>query len=418
MIDKKLCAVRATEHIPYNGKLYSQKDACSIMKMKSSEYFREVKSLLLRKGVISPIPCDCTDEEREAINEWNNSIVEQYMPYSSMYNSMVLWSLNGLVPDDAYNKFSKKTCAIMVDLEALMTKADVKSIVPTDTAVVGREDPYNPDDPRRPIELPSETTVLIAKERYDDLSDEQKEQLTKLNLTIKVFEGDLKTAVNTELLESETYTAEELDLVSEGRGYRKSATSDEIIKKINSIAEENNIPQLLHGDIFYSEEGERDECDIVSDFYMHSFLEYVLPRLDIDEGVKAMVLYSPNVPRHIEDLCDEIGIIGIDKYKAILDEYNHSLEMLRDEGKLPTPQEIVDAAREDRKIDLISMIEQMKVQDAVLDGVVTADEEKTIPADELQKVAEEEGLDKTAGQAVEDLSQGRLPKTVEGKEVS
>ena len=64
------------------------------------------------------------------------------------------------------------------------------------------------------------------------------------------------------------------------------------------------------------------------------------------------------------------------------------------------------------------MIEQMKVQDAVLDGVVTADEEKTIPADELQKVAEEEGLDKTAGQAVEDLSQGRLPKTVEGKEVS
>lgn len=390
-MNNKLCAVRATEHIPYNGKLYSQKDSCSIMKEKSSEYFREFKSLLLRKGKISSIPFDCTDEERETINERNNAIVEQYMPYTSMYNSMVLWSLNGLVPDDAYNKFSKKTCAVMVDLEELMEKADVKSLVPTDTATVGHEDPDNPDDSRRPIELPNKTVILISKERYEGLSTEEKEGLAKLDLTVRVFEGDLKTAVNTELVESGRYTAEEMQLVSEGGGYRESATSAEVTEAINSIAKDKNIPQVLHDKIFRGEiddlekledvKGEKDQCDIVSEFYMRAFLEYMLPRIDIDDGVKECVLYFPNVPRHIEDLCDEIGRIGIDKYKKVVDEYNQSLEKLRDTKKLPTPQQIVDATRKNEKIDLIAMIEQEKNKDTVLESAIMATEEVTAISD-------------------------------------
>ena len=60
--------------------------------------------------------------------------------------------------------------------------------------------------------------------------------------------------------------------------------------------------------------------------------------MDIDDETKEYVSYFPDSSKYMEDLCDEIGRIGIDKYKNILDEYNKSLEQLRKIGKLPTPQ--------------------------------------------------------------------------------
>ncbi len=368
-----IALVRATDVIPFDGMVYPVKDKQFIKKETGPGFAGEMFSLLKRKGILNPIDWEASDEERQVTEEKNKQIASQYMPYTSMYNSMVLWSLNGIVPDDNATKFSQKSCAIIDGLEEQIEQADIVSMVPTDTAVKGT------------VTLSKNAKILISKERYDSLSQQEKEQLAKLDLTVEVFEGDLKTAIDTTLIESERYTAEDLRLASEDGGYKASPTSEDVIGTIKSIAQEKDIPQLLHKKIFEGEtdgipkledvKGEKDKCDIVSEFYMRTFLEYILPRLDIDEVVKGSILSFPNVPRHIEDLCDEIGRIGIDKYKQVLDEYNESLEKLRDTEKLPTPEQIVDAAREDRKIDLISMIEQEKTQDAVLTSAIEATEE-------------------------------------------
>ncbi len=374
-----IALVRATNVIPFDGVVHPVKDVPFIKKETGTVFSGELFSLLRRKGVLNPIDWEAPEEERLLVEEKNKQIVAEYMPYTSMYNSMVLWSLNGLVPDDAFNAFSKKSCAIIDGLEEQMNQAEIVSMVPTDTAVKGT------------VALSKNAKILISKERYDELSQEQKEQLIGLDLTVDIFEGDLKTAIDTSLVESGRYTAENLGLVSEGGGYKESNTSKAVIDNINSIAKENNIPQVLHDKIFRGEidgeaklesvKGELEQCNIVSAFYKQAFFEFIFSKMDINEGVKECALYFPDSSKYIEDLCDEIGRIGIDRYKEILDEYNQSLERLRDTGKLPTPEQIVDAAKEDRKIDLISMMGQEKTQDAALTSGIEATEEVTTTSD-------------------------------------
>lgn len=99
--------------------------------------------------------------------------------------------------------------------------------------------------------------------------------------------------------------------------------------------------------------------------------------MNIDNGTKEYALYFPDSSKYMEDLCDEIGRIGIDKYKSLVDEYNKSLEQLRETGKLPTPQQIVNSARENKKIDLVSMIEKHSNEDIILSSAIKTTEEKT-----------------------------------------
>lgn len=61
----------------------------------------------------------------------------------------------------------------------------------------------------------------------------------------------------------------------------------------------------------------------------------------------------------------------------MVDEYNKSLERLREKRKLPTPQEIIDSSRDKEKIDLISMIEELNKEDAVLLSAIEGTEEIT-----------------------------------------
>ena len=368
-----IALVRATDVIPFDGVVYPVKDKQFIKKETGLGFASEMRSLLRRKGILKPMNWEASDAERQAIDETNNKIAAQYMPYTSMYNSMVLWSLNGLVPDDNATKFSQKSCAIIDGLEEQIEQADIVSLVPTDTAVKGT------------VTLSKNAKILISKARYDSLSQQEKDQLAKLNLTVDVFECDLKAAVNTTLMESGRYTAEELRLASEDGGYKASPTSEEVIGTIRSIAQEKDIPQQLHDKIFKgltdgeekleSVKGEIDQCDIISDVYKQTFFEYLFSKMDIDEDVKVNAQHNPRSDIHMEELCDEIGRIGIDKYKQILDEYNGSLEKLRSAGKLPTPQEIVDAVREGKRINLISMIEQVQTQDIVLTSAIEATEE-------------------------------------------
>ena len=371
---KNIALVRATNVIPVDGVVRPISAVPYLRKEKDTEFSTSMRDLLRRKGLLKEVDWTKPDEINK-ISKENTKTLEQYIPYNSDYNSMVLWSLNGLVPDDMNNTFSDKTCAIIDGLAEQIEQSEMVSLVPTDTAIKGN------------VNLSNKATILIDKDRYETLSLEEKDKLAKLNLNVTIFQGNLKEAVNEALIREGRYTAETLSLAREDDGYIKSDTSDEVRRTIRDVANERNIAQVLHWSVITGQNDELDKLEnvkddfengcIVKDFYKRAFFEYLFSKMNIDNGTKEYALYFPDSSKYMEDLCDEIGRIGIDKYKSLVDEYNKSLEQLRETGKLPTPQQIVNSARENKKIDLVSMIEKHSNEDIILSSAIKTTEEKT-----------------------------------------
>lgn len=367
---KNIALVRATNVIPVDGVVRPISAVPYLRKEKDTEFSTSMRDLLRRKGLLKEVDWTKPDEINK-ISKENTKTLEQYVPY----NSMVLWSLNGLVPDDMNNTFSDKTCAIIDGLAEQIEQSEMVSLVPTDTAIKGN------------VNLSNKATILIDKDRYETLSLEEKDKLAKLNLNVTIFQGNLKEAVNEALIREGRYTAETLSLAREDDGYIKSDTSDEVRRTIRDVANERNIAQVLHWSVITGQNDELDKLEnvkddfengcIVKDFYKRAFFEYLFSKMNIDNGTKEYALYFPDSSKYMEDLCDEIGRIGIDKYKSLVDEYNKSLEQLRETGKLPTPQQIVNSARENKKIDLVSMIEKHSNEDIILSSAIKTTEEKT-----------------------------------------
>ena len=371
---RNIALVRATNVIPVDGVVRPISEVPYLHKEKGTEFSFAMNDLLKKKGILKEIDWSKPDEISE-IDRENNEILKQYMPYNSDYNSMVLWSLNGLVPDDMNNNFSNKTCAIIEGLAEQIDQSEIVSLVPTDTAIKGN------------VYLSNKATILISKERYELLSQEEKEQMAKLNMNITIFEGDLKQAVDKELVRDDRYTAETLSLRREDHGYIKSDTSDEVRETVRGVANTRNIAQVLHWNVIT---GQNDELDklvnvkdefknslLVCDFYKKASMQYLFSKMDIDNRVKGDALYSPESSQYMQALCDEINRIGLDRYKLLVDEYNESLESLRKKGKLLTPQEIVNSAREKKTIDLVSMIEENSNEDIILSSAIEKTEEIT-----------------------------------------
>ena len=371
---KNIALVRATNVIPVDGVVRPISAVPYLRKEKDTEFSTSMRDLLRRKGLLKEVDWTKPDEINK-ISKENTKTLEQYVPYNSDYNSMVLWSLNGLVPDDMNNTFSDKTCAIIDGLAEQIEQSEMVSLVPTDTAIKGN------------VNLSNKATILIDKDRYETLSLEEKDKLAKLNLNVTIFQGNLKEAVNEALIREGRYTAETLSLAREDDGYIKSDTSDEVRRTIRDVANERNIAQVLHWSVITGQNDELDKLEnvkddfengcIVKDFYTRAFFEYLFSKMNIDNGTKEYALYFPDSSKYMEDLCDEIDRIGIDKYKSLVDEYNKSLEQLRETGKLPTPQQIVNSARENKKIDLVSMIEKHSNEDIILSSAIKTTEEKT-----------------------------------------
>lgn len=371
---KNIALVRATNVIPVDGVVRPISAVPYLRKEKDTEFSTSMRDLLRRKGLLKEVDWTKQDEINK-ISKENTKTLEQYVPYNSDYNSMVLWSLNGLVPDDMNNTFSDKTCAIIDGLAEQIEQSEMVSLVPTDTAIKGN------------VNLSNKATILIDKDRYETLSLEEKDKLAKLNLNVTIFQGNLKEAVNEALIRKGRYTAETLSLAREDDGYIKSDTSDEVRRTIRDVANERNIAQVLHWSVITGQNDELDKLEnvkddfengcIVKDFYKRAFFEYLFSKMNIDNGTKEYALYFPDSSKYMEDLCDEIDRIGIDKYKSLVDEYNKSLEQLRETGKLPTPQQIVNSARENKKIDLVSMIEKHSNEDIILSSAIKTTEEKT-----------------------------------------
>lgn len=348
-----IALVRATNEIPVNGIVHPVSEVPYLRKEHGTEFSYAMNDLLKRHRKLKEI--DWTKpEEISEINKENSKILDEYMPYNSEYNSMVLWSINGLVPDDMNNTFSNLPCAIVEGLEEQINHPGMLTLMPTDTAIKGN------------VKLSSQASILINKEKYEGLSEEEKAKLTKLNIV--VFEGDLRDAVDKTLIQSGRYTAEKLSLRREDDGYIESDTSGEIRKTIEDVANEKGIPQVLHWNVVTGQNDEKEKLSSVkdefknmgrvTDFYKQTFFTYLFTHMDIDKRVKGDAEYMPESAVYMEALCDEIERIGLDEYKKILDNYNLALETLRENGNLPKPQQIVDAVKSNEDLGLNNLIEE------------------------------------------------------------
>lgn len=358
---RNIAIVRATNVIPFDGEVYSISESPYLYKAEELAFSFAINDLLKKKGLLKEVD-NQNELEADKARKENSKILQEYIPYNSNYNSMVLWALNGIVPDDnskggnfANNVFSNKDCAIIDGLEEQFEQSEIISLIPTDTAIKGS------------IKLSDQATILLRKERYESLSQEEKDKLASLDLRLEIFEGDLTQIVNKTLNESGRYTSETLSLARDDNGYIHSATSDEVIQTIDTIARENGIAQEFYYNILMGDSDYLDKLDsvkneyrnigVVQKLYTTTFFEYLFSRLPIDNGIKSDAMFSQNDFFAMYSLCEEIDRIGVDEYKTIVDKYNRSLEILRDNGQLPTPQQIVDAAKKKEKIDLLSMIE-------------------------------------------------------------
>ena len=412
MDSKNIALVRATNIIPMDGKVRPLSKVPYIRKERGTQFAFAMSDLLKKLGIVTPLnPQDYftkSEEEQEEILQENRKITEEYLPYNSDYNSVVLWSLNGLVPDDINNTFSNKSCAIIESLDEQKDKTEIVSIIPTDTALKGE------------VTLSNRATILISKERYESLTDAEKEQLASLDLNVKIFEGDLQESVDKVLESDPDFASEELSLNRATNGYRDSETKDELLEAINDFAEERNIPQVLFFNLITGQNDDLDRLEsvkdeyknsaLVSDCYRKTFLNYLCSKLEISKETATSAITYMDSEVYMKKLCEEIETIGIDKYKEVVDKYNQSIEKLKEEGMLPTPEEIVENISENKDYTLNSLIDEIenKKEDPMLEGIKKIDQE--VSAEDrkecIEKLKEEinksNNIEKTANQKGDD----------------
>lgn len=358
-----IALVRATNIIPIEGIIVPISEEKYLEKDKNNAFSIGIKDLLKKEGIITPIDYSRLDDEQymEEKNKEIASITDKYIPYSSNYNSMVLFSLNGIVPDDkengfGNNTFSTKKCGIIDSLSSHID--DVISLNPTDTAIKGS------------VKLSKDSIILIEKNEYNNLSTEDKEKLSRFNISI--FEGNLKNAIETYLIGTKKYTSERLILSSSKGGYEDSETSEELKKTINSLADEKGISMAYHMNILLHNTEITDKLKVVEkehenilkikDYYQKEYYKYLFSEMPVDEMLQyCLINYSSET--YIEQLCEVIKKFGIENYKRICDKFNYTLELLKEINKLPTPQEIINSINKGNSIDLCSMIRNFNINE-------------------------------------------------------
>lgn len=131
-----------------------------------------MSNLLKKLKIIPPIDWKIiTDEDKlKEKAQVDAKILEEYLPYTSDYNSCLLFSLNGVVLDDneisyGTNFFSNKKCAVIELLEEHIK--NVVSLTPIDTLIKGD------------VPLSKKAIILIEEETYQKLPPLEKRTIRK-----------------------------------------------------------------------------------------------------------------------------------------------------------------------------------------------------------------------------------------------
>lgn len=274
----------------------------------------------------------------------SSKILQEYLPYVSDYNSMVLFSLNGICPDDndngfGNNIFSNKKVAI---IEPLALHIDqVVSLAPTDTALKGD------------VVLSPEAIVMIEEGYYAQLTEEQKQVLHNNCFKVKTFNGTTRDAIYTELQNSGRFIPETLSLSSSSGGFKDSKTSEMQKQCIDGIAASYGIPQMKYYNLITSRDTTMPNyhkvCDeysnayLVQKNYIVNFLNELLIFFGASHDMIDRIADEANYQPFLADIMQLIKEKGIDNYKTFVDSYNKKLELQQANMTLITPEEIVNS---------------------------------------------------------------------------
>ena len=336
-----LILVRATNIIPLDGVIKPLSNTPYIKKVIWFPIMERISDWVKEEGLIEmPDPSRYfEDGYYEKSVKKMSAQVDEYMPYLSDYNPYVLFSLNGLVPDDgevgfSNNTFSNKRCVIIEPAKHHIK--DIKSLAPTDTALLGD------------VKLSKDATILIDEDYYQELTSEEKQKLHLNGTTIHLFKGDLKNAVK-KVFTEKGYQFETLSLSRSNGGYMPSSTSSHLKNIITTASKEYNIPIVLYFNIVSKKHDYIDlfpidimkETDKVYRYYIHRFIVSLLTYLEREDLIEYCT--SSYSSRTVTDeLFKVIKSAGINKYQEFIQKYNANLEALLKMKKLPTPEQIVN----------------------------------------------------------------------------
>ena len=344
-----IAMVRATNIIPYDGVVRPLSNVPYLCKNIGLEFSARISDLLHELGVIPPIDQSKMFEEDyyDKMVALSSKILKEYLPYVSDYNSMVLFSLNGICPDDnehgfANNTFSNKKVAIIEPLSEHIDQ--VISLVPTDTAIKGD------------VVLSNSAIILIEESLYNSLNETQKSLLHNNIFYIKTFTGSLKEAIRNELQNSGRYIPETLSLSASTGGFMQSDTSEMQKECINNIASYYGLSQMKYFNLITSRDTSIPKYDEVCDefyntikvqdyyitMFLSNFLMYLNAPEDMINNISKNIHYKPFLLKVITIIKE----LGIDKYKQFVDSYNKKLEEHQKNMTLITPEDIISLSEE------------------------------------------------------------------------
>ena len=344
-----IAIVRATNIIPYDGVVRPLSNVPYLCKNIGLEFSAMISDLLRELGIIPPLDQSKMFEEDyyDKMVALSSKILKEYLPYVSDYNSMVLFSLNGICPDDnehgfANNTFSNKKVAIIEPLSEHIDQ--VISLVPTDTAIKGD------------VVLSNSAIILIEESLYNSLNETQKSLLHNNIFSIKTFTGSLKEAIRNELQNSGRYIPETLSLSASTGGFMQSDTSEMQKECINNIASYYGLSQMKYFNLITSRDtsipkydevcDEFDNTIKVQDYYitmfLSNFLMYLNAPKDMINNISKNIHYKPFLLKVITIIKE----LGIDKYKQFVDSYNKKLEEHQKNMTLITPEDIISLSEE------------------------------------------------------------------------
>ena len=307
-----IAIVRATNIIPFDGVINPISEVPYLVKPNGMQISFMISDLLTEQGILESY--DFTKINDEEYQTKRKEILDSYLPYISSYNSVVLFSLNGLVPDDMNNMFSNKNCVIVDGLKEHIS--DVVSLMPTDTAIKGK------------VLISSSGVLHIKEDFYNSLSDFDKSRLSNLNFTVKIINGSLEDAVKETLTNSDRFHYEKLSLTRSAGGFFPSETSEDTKRVINEVAISYDIPQVLYYDLLTknnaamgrlsSVASEYDNSLTVTNYYLENFYNYLLSNM----GCSALKSFVPDYIDSIEfikSLTVAIRNYGLENYKKLVD---------------------------------------------------------------------------------------------------
>lgn len=180
--------VRAMNNLPLNGELVPSCEGKRLVNDHKSEFYYFVRRCV-KSGLEQKLGRELVLYPDSPDYELMESVMRDYSILTGDYYTTTLsFSLNGLVPDDINNQFTNMKLAVLEPIKN-QTKADFVTIETIDTTVKGR------------MKLSDEAMLVVEHEFFSQLSKEEQANLMS-HFKIKLFEGDLKDAINSTLSEN------------------------------------------------------------------------------------------------------------------------------------------------------------------------------------------------------------------------